>query len=100
MAVSVQQLPSPPAWALQAVLTLLVAPAGPSAAWELPAGTISKARYWSRAWEAASDVNHAISARDGALHLLCRAYLACCICLPDLLTALHFRAVGERKIIV
>lgn len=91
---------SPSLGSQQAVLTPVAAPAGPSAAWELPAGTISKARYGSRAWEAASDVNHAISARDGALHLLCRAYLACRVCLPDLLTALHFRAVGERKIIL
>lgn len=40
--------------------------------WELPAGHDFKGkRYGSGAWEAASDVNHAICARDGALHLLC-----------------------------
>lgn len=44
-----------------------------------------------------SDVNHAICASDGALHLLCEAvpaYLARCVCLSHLLTALHFQAVG------
>lgn len=68
-------------------------------AWEPPAGTISKARYGSRAWEAAADVNHAICARDGALHLLCEAvpaYLACCVCLSHLLTASPFHAVGWK----
>lgn len=40
--------------------------------WEPPAGHNFKGeRYGSDAWEALSDVNRAICARDGALHLLC-----------------------------
>lgn len=40
--------------------------------WEPPAGHNFKGeRYGSDAWEAVSDVNRAICARDGAPHLLC-----------------------------